>query len=109
MNGRSVDLPWTSDWSPRLLLPHICTSFSLADPVCCTQNFVAQGEFCIRACKDGPAAAALCQHIYDLMGCRWNMPGNYNAGFDTCNGESGKVRHFVVVVAASSSSLPLPR
>ncbi|KAM5543469.1 hypothetical protein V8D89_002720 [Ganoderma adspersum] len=53
-------------------------------------NFVAEGEFCIRACKDGPAAAALCQHIYDLMDCRWNMPGSYKAGFDTCKGENGE-------------------
>ncbi len=53
---------------------------------------MAEGEFCIRACKDGPNAANLCQHIYDLMGCEWNMPGNYNASFDACKGESGEVR-----------------
>lgn len=50
-------------------------------------------EFCIRACKDGPNAPALCQHIYDVMGCMWNMPGNYAAGsFDSCKGVSGEVR-----------------
>lgn len=27
--------------------------------------------------------AALCNHI-DVMGCAWNMPGNYNPSFDAC-------------------------
>ena len=54
------------------------------------QNFVAADEFCIRVCKDGPNAPALCQHIYDVMGCAWNMPANYDAGtFESCEGESG--------------------
>ena len=50
-------------------------------------------EFCIRACKEGPQAPGLCQHIYDTMGCGWNMPGNYDAGtFENCLGDSGLVR-----------------
>lgn len=54
---------------------------------------MAVDEFCIRACKDGPNAPALCQHIYDVMGCAWNMPGNYDAGsFDACKGDTGEVR-----------------
>ncbi|RDX51785.1 hypothetical protein OH76DRAFT_1454722 [Lentinus brumalis] len=54
-------------------------------------NFVAYNEFCIRACKDGPNAPALCQHIYDVMGCDWNMPGDYSAGsFDSCKGDTGE-------------------
>ncbi|RPD54926.1 hypothetical protein L227DRAFT_510766 [Lentinus tigrinus ALCF2SS1-6] len=54
-------------------------------------NFMAYNEFCIRACKDGPKAPALCQHIYDVMGCDWNMPGDYSAGsFDSCQGDSGE-------------------
>ncbi|KAM5543465.1 hypothetical protein V8D89_002716 [Ganoderma adspersum] len=54
-------------------------------------NFVAYDEFCIRACKDGPKAPALCQHIYDVMGCSWNMPGDYSPGsFDSCRGDSGE-------------------
>ncbi|KAI0760536.1 hypothetical protein C8Q74DRAFT_1208082 [Fomes fomentarius] len=54
-------------------------------------NFMSDSEFCIRACKDGPNAPALCQHIYDVMGCMWNMPGNYAAGsFDSCKGDSGE-------------------
>nr|VWP01944.1 Atypical/PIKK/TRRAP protein kinase [Ganoderma boninense] len=51
---------------------------------------MSASKFCIRACKDGPNAATLCQHIYDLMGCDWNMPGNYKAGFDACKGETGE-------------------
>lgn len=56
-------------------------------------NFVSDTEFCIRACKDGPNAPALCQHIYDVLGCFWNMPGNYDAGvFERCQGDTGLVR-----------------
>ncbi|KAH9037106.1 hypothetical protein EDB85DRAFT_656751 [Lactarius pseudohatsudake] len=47
-------------------------------------------EFCFRGCKDGPNAPALCEHIYDVMGCDWNMPGNYGPGFDQCAGDSGE-------------------
>ncbi|TFK92500.1 hypothetical protein K466DRAFT_573021 [Polyporus arcularius HHB13444] len=53
-------------------------------------NFVAFNEFCIRACKDDPNAPRLCNHIYDVMGCEWNMPGNYNDGFDQCKGDTGE-------------------
>ncbi|KAH9888092.1 hypothetical protein C8Q73DRAFT_203327 [Cubamyces lactineus] len=54
-------------------------------------NFVSDSEFCFRACKDGPKAPALCQHIYDVMGCEWNMPGDYSAGsFDSCLADSGE-------------------
>ena len=56
-------------------------------------NFVSDTEFCIRGCKDGPNAPTLCQHIYDLLGCMWNMPGNYSAGvFEDCLGDTGEVR-----------------
>lgn len=52
---------------------------------------MSDSEFCFRACKDGPGAPALCQHIYDVMGCMWNMPGNYGDGFDRCAADSGEV------------------
>ncbi|KAH9941893.1 uncharacterized protein BXZ73DRAFT_88277 [Epithele typhae] len=54
-------------------------------------NFISANEFCIRACKDGPKAPAMCEHIYDVMGCFWNMPGDYSTGsFDSCQGDSGE-------------------
>ncbi|OBZ67652.1 hypothetical protein A0H81_12193 [Grifola frondosa] len=54
-------------------------------------NYMSDTEFCFRACKDGPNAPALCQHIYDVMGCMWNMPGNYNPGtFERCLADSGE-------------------
>ncbi|KAG8916128.1 hypothetical protein FRC01_003360 [Tulasnella sp. 417] len=54
-------------------------------------NFMSDTEFCIRACKPGARAAQLCQHIYDVMGCGWNMPGNYDQGyFDSCLGDTGE-------------------
>lgn len=47
--------------------------------------------FCIRACKDGPNAAKLCNHIYDVLGCGWNMPGNYDQGvFENCLGDTAE-------------------
>ncbi|KDR80200.1 hypothetical protein GALMADRAFT_277444 [Galerina marginata CBS 339.88] len=53
-------------------------------------NFVGADEFCFRACKPGPKAATFCQHIYDVMGCAWNMPGNYDVGFENCQADSGE-------------------
>ncbi|CAL1698993.1 unnamed protein product [Somion occarium] len=54
-------------------------------------NFMSDSEFCIRACKDGPRAPALCEHIYDVMGCAWNMPGNYAPGtFEKCAADTGE-------------------
>ncbi|KAG8691217.1 hypothetical protein FRC11_005824 [Ceratobasidium sp. 423] len=52
-------------------------------------NFQSATDFCIRACKDGPGAKQRCQHIYDLTGCQWNIPGEYSAGgFTNCEGDS---------------------
>ncbi|KAF9269628.1 hypothetical protein L218DRAFT_953253 [Marasmius fiardii PR-910] len=55
-------------------------------------NFMSVSEFCFRACNpQGSNAAGMCQHIYDVMGCQWNMPANYDAGtFENCDGESGE-------------------
>ncbi|THU98211.1 hypothetical protein K435DRAFT_661366 [Dendrothele bispora CBS 962.96] len=55
-------------------------------------NFVSDTEFCFRACKPGSdMAPTWCQHIYDEMGCEWNMPANYDAGiFEQCAGDSGE-------------------
>jgi len=54
-------------------------------------NFMSATEFCFRACKEGPKAPALCQHVYDVLGCGWNMPGNYAPGtFENCKGDSGE-------------------
>jgi len=52
-------------------------------------NYMAVDEFCIRVCKEGPNAPMWCEHIYDTMGCRWVMPGNYDVGFSSCQGDSG--------------------
>jgi len=50
-------------------------------------SFISDTEFCFRACV-GPNAARNCQHIYDVMGCFWNMPANYDAGvFESCKGD----------------------
>ncbi|KAH6871464.1 macrophage activating glycoprotein [Coprinopsis sp. MPI-PUGE-AT-0042] len=49
-------------------------------------EFISDSEFCIRACI-GPRSKELCNHIYDLMGCWWNIPANYAAGvYEECQG-----------------------
>ncbi|KAH9471862.1 hypothetical protein Pst134EA_002494 [Puccinia striiformis f. sp. tritici] len=51
-------------------------------------EFLAHDELSIRACFNTDQAYRYCQHIYDLEGSRWNMPGNYDgAGFDQCEGD----------------------
>jgi len=53
-------------------------------------NFMSANEFCIRACI-GSNAPTNCQHIYDVMGCNWNMPANYDIGvFESCDGDVGE-------------------
>lgn len=50
-------------------------------------NFMSWDRFCIRACW-GERAADQCQHIYDVLGCYWNIPANYEAGtFESCDGD----------------------
>jgi len=51
-------------------------------------SFISDTEFCIRACV-GPRATSLCNHIYDVMGCYWNIPANYAKGvYEDCVGDS---------------------
>jgi hypothetical protein len=53
-------------------------------------EFLSANEFCIRACF-GPDATRYCEHIYDVMGCYWNMPANYDSGvFESCKGATGE-------------------
>jgi hypothetical protein len=62
-------------------------------PITSAQNFMGPGEFCFRICDPkGKNPAGFCQHVYDEMGCGWNMPGNYAPGFDSCHADSGEVR-----------------
>jgi hypothetical protein len=50
-------------------------------------SFISEKEFCFRACL-GPDAQKDCPHIYDVMGCYWNQPANYDAGvFEQCLGD----------------------
>lgn len=54
-------------------------------------NFVSADQFCFRACKPAVNAPTMCQHIYDVMGCEWNMPANYSPGvFEQCLGDSAE-------------------
>jgi len=53
-------------------------------------NFVGSDFFCFKACDPaGPHPADYCQHIYDLIGCSYNMPNNaQNGTFEACQGDS---------------------
>ncbi|KNZ58377.1 hypothetical protein VP01_1940g3 [Puccinia sorghi] len=51
-------------------------------------EFLAYDELSIRACFNTDQAYRYCEHIYDVEGSRWNMPGNYDTpGFDQCEGD----------------------
>ncbi|KAA1097363.1 hypothetical protein PGT21_004174 [Puccinia graminis f. sp. tritici] len=51
-------------------------------------EFLSYNELSIRACFNTDQAYRYCEHIYDLEGSRWNMPGEYDTpGFDQCEGE----------------------
>ena len=72
---------------------YVPLSLPLLSPLCSpyvSQSFMSWNEFCFRACKDGPNAPHLCNHIYDTLGCQWNMPADYsNNAFDSCQGDTG--------------------
>lgn len=53
-------------------------------------NFMGSGVFCFKACDpSGPNPAALCQHIFDLIGCQYNAPAAYVDGvFESCLGDN---------------------
>jgi len=66
------------------------TAFGQLEEIHEWTNFLSDSLFCFRACKPGPMAPTFCQHIYDEMGCAWNMPASYAAGFESCAGDSGE-------------------
>lgn len=53
-------------------------------------NFMGSDAFCFKACDPaGPNAAHYCEHIYDRIGCAYNMPNQAKNGtFEACKGES---------------------
>lgn len=62
------------------------------------QNFMSDSEFCFRACNPASKnAPTFCQHVYDEMGCQWNMPSaGYKQGvFERCSGAAGEVRSLI--------------
>ena len=52
---------------------------------------MADKEFCVRACYDGPDAWSLCRHTFDELGCAWNMPAHYPTDtFEVCHTENAQ-------------------
>jgi len=67
-------------------------------------NFMSATQFCIRACKAGPDAWQYCNHIYDVMGCDWVMPGNYADNvLETCVGDSDLLMGIYVTAGVTST------
>ena len=47
--------------------------------------FKSATEYCIRVCVPAPNDRLWCNHIYDVLGCNFNFPGDYSRqGFDQC-------------------------
>jgi len=52
-------------------------------------NFISANQYCFRICKDGASAPGLCNHVYDVLGCDWNIPANYTEGiFESCDADN---------------------
>jgi len=53
-------------------------------------NFMGGNAFCLKVCDPaGPNAASYCQHIYDRIGCAYNVPNAaQDKVFETCQGDN---------------------
>lgn len=56
-------------------------------------SFIDENHFCLRVCKDGDMAADYCKHIYDEMGCEFNMPTapDQLGVFESCEGPDADI------------------
>jgi len=54
-------------------------------------QFIGSDSFCLRLCQPGSYNATLnCEHIYDRIGCQYNMPHTVsNNTFETCYADMG--------------------
>ncbi|GAA5884632.1 hypothetical protein JCM16303_003691 [Sporobolomyces ruberrimus] len=54
-------------------------------------NFMGGGQFCLKACDPSyELGYAMCEHIFDRIGCKYNAPADYNAlpsSFTSCQGD----------------------
>jgi hypothetical protein len=72
------------------------TSFGTADnggkakQVIEWHNFIGGGRFCFKACDPAsPNAAHYCEHIFDRIGCDYNIPNAAKDGvFESCKGDN---------------------
>ncbi|KAJ9106192.1 hypothetical protein QFC21_001336 [Naganishia friedmannii] len=75
-------------------------------------SFIGSGYFCFKACNQVEGADLQCQHIYDVLGCGFNvspsldaigrsanakfnpetlqMPGDYSESFSSCQGDAAE-------------------
>ncbi len=52
-------------------------------------QFISYNQFCIRACYHKDGDKSWCNHIYDVMGCEWNMPANCKSDWAERSGVRG--------------------
>ena len=75
-------------------------------------NFMGANAFCLKACDQrGPNPSRLCEHIYDRVGCNFNVPvKRIEAGlFESCLGDIMSVTSLAVLTRTgtrSASTLP---
>ncbi|GAA5980737.1 hypothetical protein JCM5350_006369 [Sporobolomyces pararoseus] len=54
-------------------------------------NFMGGGVFCLKACDPSyELGYAMCEHIFDRIGCKYNSPASYseiNSTFTSCDGD----------------------
>jgi hypothetical protein len=51
-------------------------------------NFVGNGLFCFKVCDNTITSPNYCENRWDLIGCEYNMPGNYeDNSFTQCDGD----------------------
>lgn len=56
-------------------------------------SFISSGEYCFRACKNGPQAHSYCNNVYDELGCSFNMPAQpVDLGtFESCESDNAQI------------------
>ncbi|TEB20316.1 hypothetical protein FA13DRAFT_1672616 [Coprinellus micaceus] len=66
------------------------TAFGGVKQVMEWHNFIGGGRFCFKSCDPaGPNAAHYCEHVFDRIGCDYNIPNAAKDGvFESCKGDN---------------------
>ncbi|TEB19657.1 hypothetical protein FA13DRAFT_1801996 [Coprinellus micaceus] len=71
------------------------TAFGGVKQVMEWHNFIGGGRFCFKSCDPaGPNAAHYCEHVFDRIGCDYNIPNAAKDGvFESCKDANGFTLH----------------